>query len=230
LNLFDDGHPPADLVRAGLTDTSNALKRSQGRDVASGLHEVKELAPSLRRSLVQVGVPASQVRLNHTASIANWNRGTSQVDLVVIGSRGNVNIAVELKVWDIGHQLFDLAKVCCLLSAGAHAAFLICVAKQSSDFGRQAGGELFPAIEGETRVFDFPDLIASRRNEWQRHVGKGGPEPTSVPARVSTTAVVANARITAYPGHSARAIQVAVTDATPIVLRNGWPTSGPRVA
>ena len=214
---------PSELVQAALTDAGRTLIRMPGRTPESGLHEVKELAPSLRASLMRVGVPADGVLLSHGTGMANWNRATSQVDVVVLDAHGDVDIAVELKVWDIGHQLFDLAKVCCLLAAGARAAFLICVARRSHDFDRHAGGELFPAIERESREHDFLDLIGRHRDEWRRHVGKGRPEPISIPSSVRTTAVSCDVPIDAYPGHSARAVEVTVRDAKPVTLRDGWP-------
>jgi len=113
------------------------------------------------------------------------------------------------------------------------AAFLVCVARRSTDFERHAGGELFPPVEGEARTHDFLELIARHRQVWRHHAGKGTPEPTSIPAGVTTTAVVADTPIHAYPGHCGRAVQVSVTDATPITLQDGWPpallrATGPR--
>lgn len=221
------GPEAADLMRAALRDTSKTLTRLPGRNATSGLHEVKELGPALRASLIREGLSGERVALNHTADMANWNRTTSQIDLVVLGSNGAVEIAAELKAWDIGHQLFDLAKVCCLLASGARAGFLICVAKQESDFDRLPGGELFPPTEGRVRPQEFVELIATHWAEWLRHVGKARPEPTAVPARLTTTGVAAGVTIDAYPGHSARAVQVTVTDPTPVPLVNGRPQSLP---
>lgn len=89
------------------------------------------------------GLPGTSVALNHSTDIVNWNRPKSQVDLVVLDAAGHLDIVAELKAWDIGHQLFDLAKVCCLLAAGARAGFLVCVAKTAADFDRLPGGEPF---------------------------------------------------------------------------------------
>jgi hypothetical protein len=55
-----------------------------------------------------------------------------------------VELVAELKVWDIGHQLFDLAKVFGLLAAGPSAGFLVSVARQECDFDRLPSRELFP--------------------------------------------------------------------------------------
>jgi hypothetical protein len=148
--------------------------------------------------------------------------------LVVFTTSGRVAIAAELKAWDIGHQLFDLAKVCCLLTGGVSAGLLISVARRQSDFDRLPGGELFPAHEGEVRAHDFVNLIMKNRDEWRRHVGKGGPEPTTIPTAVTTTAVAADTSIDAYPGHSARVVEVGVSDPSPIALMNGWPELGSR--
>jgi hypothetical protein len=220
---FDSRH----LLGAALRHTGKSLTCLPGRNAKSGLHEVKELGPALRASLIAQNVPGDRVRLNHTAAIAEWTRAESQVDLVVLASGGDVALAAELKVWDIGHQLFDLAKVCCLIAAGVAHGFLITVAKRDADFARRPGGELFPASEGQTRRHNFLDLIVRQRVEWLRHVGKGGPEPTSVPTEIATTAVAARVSIDAYPGHSARAVEIAVTDPAWNRLVNGWPVSLP---
>jgi hypothetical protein len=218
-----NGRDSAELLRAALNRMGTTLTISPGRSVSSGLHEVREFGPALRASLSREGVPGEAVLLNQTVEMANWNRQASQVDLVVGGSGAAPALVAELKVWDIGDQLFDLAKVCCLLAAGARAAFLISVARQASDFDRLPGGELFPALEAEVRRHDFVTLIGTHRDEWRRHVGKGAPEPTAVPAGVITTGVAAGIGIDAYPGHSARAAQVTIADATPIPLDDGWP-------
>jgi len=165
------------------------------------------------------------VHVNHMCDIAKWSRTRTQVDLVVLAPGDTTALVAELKVWDIGHQLFDLAKVCCLLAAGCTGGFLVAVAKREADFTRLPGGELFPEREGVTRSHDFLGLIARHRDEWRRHVGKRRPEPTSIPAQVTTRSVAAGIAIDAYPGHSARAVRIAITDGTPQTLVNGWPES-----
>jgi hypothetical protein len=42
-----------------------------------------------------------------------------------------------------------------------------------------------------------------------------------------TTGVAAGIGIDAYPGHSARAAQVTIADATPVPLDDGWPKPAP---
>lgn len=197
-----------------------------GREVTRGVHEVEELGPALAASLARLEA-GRRVALEESLPLARWNRPTSEVDLVRYGHSGEVSFVVELKAWNIGHQLFDLAKVCCLLTSGVPAGFLMCVAKRAADFDRMPGGELFAAVEGHVREHDFVDLIGQHRGEWRRHVGKGGPEPTSVPARLTTTSVVADVGLEAYPGHAARAVEVVITDATPVPLRDGWPEGTP---
>jgi hypothetical protein len=164
--------------------------------------------------------------LNDAHPIAEWTRPTTRVDLVVLDSSSDTaELAAELKVWDIGHQLFDLAKIGCLLQAGVHVGFLVCVAKTGHDFGRKPGGVLFPGRLGDSRDHDFLELINTYHDEWRRHVGKGGPEPTAVPRRLTTTAVAAAIPVPAYPGHCARAVEVTITDPTLVPLANGWPES-----
>jgi hypothetical protein len=213
------------VVRAALVDAGRTLTRLPGRQVTSGLLEMKEFAPALRDSLERTGVGHARVRLNHTTEIAHWSRPTSQVDLVVLGENASVDIAAELKVWEIGHQLFDLAKACCLLGADVASVFLVCVAKRDEDFRLMPGGQLFPAREGDARVHRFAALIEECRDEWSRHVGRGGPEPTSLSRAVRTHAVATSVAIDAYPGHSARAVKVVIADSTPIELMNGWPAA-----
>ena len=184
---------------------------------------MKEFGPAMRDSLVRAGVPRARVTLNHGVGMADWNRPTSQVDLVALDAGGSPCLAAELKAWDIGHQLFDLAKACCLLAAGIPAVFLICVAKQDADFARLPGGELFPAVEGEARSHHFVSLIEGHRHEWGSHAGTGGPEPTQIPTAVATTACSAPVAFEAYPGHSGRAVEVTIVDITPVRLEGGWP-------
>src|SRR3954451_9482952 len=101
------GPDVSELFRGAVRDMARALARLPGRQPASGPHEVKELGPALRESVIRSGISPDQVNLNQAVGMANWNRPTSQVDLVVRGRTGAVEIAAELKAWDIGHQLFD---------------------------------------------------------------------------------------------------------------------------
>lgn len=198
------------------------LTRLADRKVELGVHEPRELGPALQKALVRVGM--ERVSLRHKCSITNWTRPRTEVDLVVLGSADRpVELVAELKAWDIGHQLFDLAKVACLLASGVPAGFLICVARSAGDFDTHPGGVLFPAAVGETRQHTFLQLIEDYRTEWCYHVGKERPEPTAVPSAVSTTAVAAGVEVVAYPGHSMRAAEVKIVDPTPVPLIQGWP-------
>jgi hypothetical protein len=213
----------ATRVKDALRDTGWRLQRVEGRLPAQGLLEEREFGPALRDSLIRTELSPELVLLNHPSAIANWTRPTTKVDLVVSSAtNGAPEIVAELKVWDIGHQLFDLAKLCCLLSAGATAGFLVCVAKTADDFERMPGGELFPEKVGDSRTHGFADLIETHREEWGKHVGRGAPEPTNVPHAVQTRAVAAGIDIAAYPGHSARAVLVEIRDPTPLPLAGGW--------
>lgn len=202
------------------------LKRLPDRNTELGVHEPREFGPALEDALVHTGIERERVSLRHKCPIANWTRTKTEVDLVVFGtSRGPVELVAELKAWDVGHQLFDLAKVACLLTSGVPAGFLICVARSAGDFDSQPGGVLFPAEVGETRHHVLAKLIGDHALEWGHHVGRDGPEPTAVPSAVSTTAVAAGVEVVAYPGHSARAVEVRIVDTALVPLVRGWPES-----
>jgi hypothetical protein len=210
----------ADAVRRAGRD----LQRLLDRPVEKGIHEVRELGPALRDALQACVAPVTRVRLNYQCNIADWTRDRTQVDLVVLGEDlATVEVAAELKAWDIGHQLFDLAKIACLLGSGVSSGFLICVARLPEDFDRMPGGSLFPAGLDETRTHEFERLIANNRSEWSHHVGRSGPEPTAVPSAVTTTSVATDVSFEAYPGHSARAVKVRIVDPTPVPLIDGYP-------
>src|SRR4051812_40306989 len=165
-----------ELVDAAVRDAGRTLTRLPGRAANSGLLEVKEFGPALAASFSRVSGTVGAVSLNRMIPMADWNRPTSQVDLVVLAPDGGVALGAELKVWDISHQLFDLAKVCCMLHAGVRAGFLICVAQRQTDFDREHGGELFPGDAVESRTNGFPSLIAKHRDAWRHHAGLGGPK------------------------------------------------------
>lgn len=208
--------------------TGENVSRAPGREVQNGPHEDREFGPALKEALSKVfadsGSSGWRAELRQRLDISNFTRLSTVVDLVVFGPTADqVAYVAELKCWDVGHQLFDLAKVCCLLSTGIPAGFLVCAARRPADFDRQPGGELFPPREGETRPHRFLDLITRHEAEWRRHVGRNGPEPTSVPAAITTTALAAGVEISAYPGHEIRAIEVRVSDASPVQLTDGIP-------
>src|SRR4051794_31878010 len=124
--------PYTELVDAALRDAGRTLSRMPGREPRSGLLEVKEFGPALAASFSRVTPSIGTVALNRKIPMADWNRPNSQVDLVVFGPDGGVTLGAELKVWDLSYQLFDLAKVCCMLQAGVRAGFLICVVQRQA--------------------------------------------------------------------------------------------------
>jgi hypothetical protein len=214
----------ATRVKDALRDVGWTLKRLEGRSPAQGLLEERELGPASRRALINTGLPPDLVMFNHRCSIVNWTRPDTEVDLVALrATDGTPQLVAELKCWDIEYQVFDLAKICCLLAAGATAGFLVCVARVAHDFERTPGGELFPAVVGESRTHLFADLIEKHHAVWAKGVGHDGPEPTSVPRAVQTRSVAAGIEIAAYPGHSARAVLVEISDPAPLPLASGWP-------
>src|SRR4051812_38666395 len=99
------------MLREAVVDTGKTLTRLPGREVRSGVHEVKELGPSLRNALLRARPGDLHVALEEPTKMGNWNRPTSKVDVVAYELGGATAFVAELKAWDIGHQLFDLAKV-----------------------------------------------------------------------------------------------------------------------
>ncbi len=184
---------------------------------AEGLKvEDEEFGPALRETLTGALADSGrggEVRLRHRAPIADWNRPTTEVDLAVVED-GGLELVAELKVWDVGHQLFDVAKVCCLLKAGAKAGFLLCITKSPDAFERQAGGELFRAEAGLVHGDVFPILFQRHPAEARKHLKRNRPCPTSLPRRFSTTAVCDPIALGAYPGHQLRAVEVRIEDPT----------------
>jgi hypothetical protein len=214
----------ARTVANALAHAGGHLERLEGRRPESGLLEVRELAPALRTALgVELGSNA-RARVDFEHPIVDWTRRTTRVDLVGLDDTlAQVELAAELKVWDIGHQLFDLVKAACLLRTGVASAFLVCVAKTRQDFDRRPGGVLFPDRTGERRTHNVAELIDAHAEEWRHHAGRGGPEPTSAPTSVVTSAVAVDVPVRAYPGHSARAVEVSIGDPAPVPFVGGWP-------
>lgn len=204
------------------------VRCAPGRKTSNGPHETKEFGPAIQAAFREVLADARlddrTVELNMKLPIKDFSRKETETDLVVTRGKGEVELIAELKCWDIGHQLFDLAKSCCLLNSGVERAFLVCAARRAADFKTHPGGELFPATKGETSEHRFQKLFADHPKEWRKHVGKDTPEPTSVPTNITTTAIATRISLDAYPGHEVRAVEVQITDPTPIELANGMPT------
>lgn len=215
---------PNELLPGVIADMALTLRRMEGRGARMGVHETKELGPALLDSFIRAGIAPPLASDRAWLDIAHWSRPTSEVDLVVRRPDRRIEMVAELKACDIGHQLFDLAKVCCLLNTRIPHGFLICVAQREGHFATMPGGELFPPDVGACRQHGFRELIEEHRKEWRHHVGKGSPEPTSVPSQVGTTAVSVGVELRAYPGHSIRAVEVKVIDPTPIPLVDGCPS------
>lgn len=127
-------------------------------------------------------------------------------------------LVAELKVWDIGHQLFDVAKVCCLLKAGAEAGFLLCIAESADAFDRMPAGELFRDRAGLEHGDVFPIIFQRHAAEAREHLRRDRPCPTSLPRRFSTTAVCDPLDLDAYPGHQLRVVEVRIEDSTPTAI------------
>ncbi len=129
-----------------------------------------------------------------------------------------LRLVAELKVWDVGHQLFDVAKVCCLLRAGARAGFLMCIAKTADAFESQAGGELFREEAGLVHGDVFPVIFRRHPTEARKHLKFNRPGPTSLPRRFSTTTVCDPVNLDAHPGHQLRVVEVRIEDPTPTTI------------
>ena len=206
----------AELIGTAAAALEAGLVRDPDR-TAPGPQEVKEFGPALRDTLTAVladSEAGGEVRLGHQAPIADWNRPTAQVDLAVVGD-AELKLVAELKVWDVGHQLLDVAKVCCLLKAGAKAGFLLCIAQTAEAFEHSPGGELFRAKAGLVHGDVFPVLFQRHPVEARKHLKRNRPCPTSLPRRFSTTAVCEPVQLDAYPGHQLRAVEVRIEDPTP---------------
>ncbi|UJA20474.1 hypothetical protein HJD18_09820 [Thermoleophilia bacterium SCSIO 60948] len=211
------------ILELASATAAGAVVRTDGRGVEKGIREREELAPAfvdgLRRAYEESGLAEVQVEADRVLSgLANWSRPASEIDVVVTRESGEVDLAGELKAWDIDHQLFDLLKVCCLLDGPARAGFLGCVARRSEDFKLRPGGELFARQDAETRVHSIPELLARHGKEFSRHVGWGGPEPTAVPTAVRTVAIGDPQPIDSYPGHELRACVVELVNADRVPL------------
>ncbi len=214
-----DERAAAELIGAAAADLKADLARDPDR-TALGPHELKEFAPALRDALTPLlttsGV-GGEVVLGYQAPIADWSRPTTQVDLAVVGG-DELKLVAELKVWDVGHQLFDVAKVCCLLKAGAKAGFLLCIAEKPDAFERSPGGELFPAKAGLEHGDVFPVLFRRHTAEARKHLKRNQPGPTSLPRRFSTTAVGDPVPLDAYLGHQLRVVEVRIEDPTSVKI------------
>jgi hypothetical protein len=218
--------PPADeetnmaeLVGKAAAALRAGLVRDPER-VAPGPHEVEEFGSALRDAL-KAELVASEtegdVRLAHRAPIVDWNRPTAGVDLAVVDD-SELALVAELEVRDIGHQLFDVAKVCCLLKAGARAGFLFCIAESPDAFDRMPGGELFRDRAGLEHQDVFPIIFQRHPAEARSHLRRSRPGPISLPRRFSTTAVCDPLDLDAHPGHQLRVVEVRIEDSTAMTI------------
>ena len=209
----------AELMGAAAAALDARLVRDPDRK-APGLHEVREFGPALHDTVTAVLTEfemGGDVRLGHAAPIVDWNRSTTQVDLAVV-SDAELELVAQLKVWEVGHQLFDVAKVCCLLKAGAKAGFLLCIAESADAFDRKPGGELFRDKAGLVHGDVFPIIFRRHPAEARKHLKVNRPGPTSLPRRFSTTAVCDPITLDAYSGHQLRVVKVQIEDPTPTVI------------
>jgi hypothetical protein len=110
-------------LAAALAHAAANLQRLPGREERKGLHEVNEPGPTLRTALQGIFPSGAHAKLRHRHAISDWTREDTEVDLVVLDDSGEVELSAQLKVWDIGHQLFDLAKIhVCSLHAYVRAS------------------------------------------------------------------------------------------------------------
>jgi hypothetical protein len=178
--------------------------------------ELEEFGPAFRDTLTVALADSEfrgEVRLDRTAPIADWNRPTTEVDLAVADDL-ELTLVAGLKVWDIGYQLLEVAKVCCLLKAGARAGFLLCIAEADA-YDREPGGELFRERAGLEHGDVFPILFQRHPAETRKHLNVSRQCPISLPRRFSTTAVCDPVELDAHPGHELRVVEVRIEDPTP---------------
>lgn len=213
-----------EILAQAASQCAQSLERSNGRPMAKGPLEHQEFAPAMANALEDSFLArneAVEVVTDLTLSnIPNWSAKSSQVDMVVRRKPDQEIILVgELKCWDIGHQIFDLLKVACLLEGGASAGFLGVIAKHRSDFATMPGGELFASNPGQRTSHDVLALLERHQPEVRKHFGCGGPEPTAAPIDIETVAIGEPLPVAAYKGHELRLCLVEI----PVDERIGLP-------
>ena len=125
--------------------------------------------------------------------------------------------AAELKVWDIGQQIWDAIKLASGLACGDLTdAYLISVAP-SLAFGASPGKELFSSRSDEHRV---AALIERNPRQWQHELSGGSGRPTNPPARFNTQLLE---RKSTWYGHEIRLVRLTLSTQDTVRFENGWP-------
>jgi hypothetical protein len=184
------------------------------------LHDALE--PALDRRLR----PARVVRCRKVGleSLPDWNPQPQAIDISVLSTAGEVRLAFELKVDEIGQTLWDMLKMAAAarLPSVDRAYLVVAASKRSWERGRRAGRRYFQDPPGRSSRATLDELFAEFRHDWKSDL-RYTARPTRVPETLDLTAV-ARAEVPAWSGYELRVLAVRDRPGTDFrAIKKGWP-------
>lgn len=198
------------LVPAAVERCGNLVVGAPGRTFQEAYLETalvkaaRALAPECRAT-ARLAMP-----------VPHWKPPPGPVDLVLdLAVRRAV---LELKVWDVGHTLWDLLKVACTLDLPDVSRAYLVVAARPRDWRGDCGAIFDPG----SAVWPTRDLLARWPRSWERLLRGGRARPRRVPARLRVERV-ASCDVPAFPDHEIRCVEVRPARDPWLALEDGWP-------
>lgn len=166
----------------------------------------------IRQAVVDVAHEAASIT-------ADWTPLPGRLDLHAPRERP-LRWAAEVKVWDIGQQIWDALKLTAGITAEDLRTGYLLTAACPSAFAADDGHELYAPGSHEHIV---TELIRVNARAWKRDLGGGSGRPTTVPSRFRTTLLFDG---WCWFGHRLRLMRVEATaDSRPLAFTDGWPES-----
>ena len=163
---------------------------------------------------------ATEVRdvAHEAASISGgWSPLPGRLDLHAPTGRP-LRWAAEVKVWDIGQQIWDALKLAAGIAAGDLRIGYLIAAACPTAFAADDGRELFAAGTHEHAV---RELIRKNANAWQHDLDGGTGRPARMSARFRTTLLFDG---WCWFGHRVRLARIGLAgDPEELPFQAGWP-------
>lgn len=153
----------------------------------------------------------------------DWDPQPGAIDVAVRDGSG-VRLAMELKIDDLHHSLWDVLKMASVARLpSVEAAYVVVAASHRTFSGDRSCGPLFSAEPGSRSWERVIELLARSRTAWSKMLAEARARPMCLPASLEVASIAA-APVASELGYELRAIRVEPDTDALVSLEAGWPT------
>jgi len=187
--------------------------------------ELAHLVPALKRHLDALA--STDVRTELSIAVPQWLPSAGATD-IVLGATPPYQAVVEVKVYELGWCLWDLAKVASMIHGNMADAGYLIVSATTAKFAKPSE---FGQVLRDSPGIVTADLFWTYAADWLDLLRGGAGRPVRLPARLQTELLVRE-RLHNVPGWEIRAIKVVIPPEPGEVrfASEAWPIGHPRLA